>query len=360
MVAFTNRAEMQHSRPVLSMATPDEVDGVDDIIDQTVVLAESIIFPENFQLSEARNGVLSARCRARRNESQHGWPSFESWEELKANKPWATYFSLVYGKVPQTGYPICTHDLAFLHSSLIADAGVETPLEENGCSKDLPLGDCDVSLGIGEDGQAVRCLQAGTLFIVKPFIGLATFSAYNYLPVPNNTWVEIVHKATRGERGFWMYRATGSGIWYNTGNTKVYKNHHDRPSVGIWSHRSTMQAQNVTSLQYLQHGDRACGANFGATAEAMASQQRGVKLGHNWAIEIVDIGLEGGFACGSEASNGVFRAGWDAARECTCRNDYNPSSNAQVLINCARDSGATDLSLLLQGASRSWFPIVSM
>ncbi len=102
---------------------------------------------------------------------------------------WKQYFEQVYGDVPQDGYPICVSGFRVVHQDVLQAVGIS---------------------------RASKTCEQHNVF----------HSRTNVLE--SYTWVEISHFASKGERhSAWTYYMPGSGIWYNLGVTKVYRNHED-------------------------------------------------------------------------------------------------------------------------------------
>lgn len=145
--------------------------------------------------------------------------------------------------------------------------------------------------------------------------------------MPNHTWIEITHGAIAGGEesvGSWMYHATGSGVWFDTGHTKAYSDHQEGyedlcgGSCGDAAAFTAAKARGYDSVQYYAHGDQACGRNSGG--------------GREWAIEVVHTGGVGQYACG--ALKTVWRAGWEATQDCSCDNNWNDPGGSSLQFNC--------------------------
>merc|ERR1712226_209692 len=131
-----------------------------------------------------------------------------------AADPWGKYYKLVYGEIPTSGYPICTDELQFLYSPLIAQAGVQLP--------STPTVTCPT--------------QSGQLFKDPNWFQMS-FSLWNYNPVlehpmsrgqglPANKWVEVLHNAFNMDgSATWFYYTPGTAVYMYTGNTKVWTDH---------------------------------------------------------------------------------------------------------------------------------------
>jgi len=154
----------------------------------------------------------------------------------------------------------------------------------------------------------------------------------------DGSYIEVIH--SRGDppnSGTWMYQATGSGIWYNVGNTTCFKKHNDavRHFLGrdcdtsedsVYDNKpdecladfpelfSTAKAQGFDTVQFTEHGDQLCG--LGAT-------------------EIVDTSGNGVYSCGynpddadfDEKVAATFKTGFNHGISCVCNPD-------KKILNC--------------------------
>merc|ERR1712070_1297972 len=137
------------------------------------------------------------------SDDDHGWPRFQSMDELQAS-PWKTYFMEVYGELPRA-YPVCINDLWFLNKAAYEAAGIT-----------------------GHALVAETDVQEGDLFRSQDYMGNVRLMIYHevYTPLPSNTWTEIEHTAIPTElKGFWVWRLRGTGVWANSGNTIAFPNH---------------------------------------------------------------------------------------------------------------------------------------
>merc|ERR1719310_2004445 len=106
----------------------------------------------------------------------------------------------VYGELPNK-YPVCVYDLWYLDEEAYAKANIT-----------------------GHKLVPANEVQDGDLFEVH-FLAGGGYGIYHdsWSPIPDNTWVEVTHTAVPSElSGSWAWRTRGSGIWYNTGRTKVF------------------------------------------------------------------------------------------------------------------------------------------
>ena len=107
----------------------------------------------------------------------------------------------------------------------------------------------------------------------------------------------------------WFVYAPGSGVWFNTGRTRVFETH-------------AVAAEKL------------CGRQVGpndATEMVRCAVEAGkldsFQLQYDWDvpenIEIVAVNLQGVYPCGAATSgtSASFRSGWMAANPCDCDND---------------------------------------
>lgn len=111
--------------------------------------------------------------------------------------------------------------------------------------------------------------------------------------------------------GAWFFRAPGSGIWFNVGKTKAYKEHGNaamdlchNPFAPFGSLGNCAKKAGLDSIQFIDHSDPEWDCGFGSPLD----------------IEIVGAHLDGRYACTSTSGTGVFKAGWDASQDCHCDN----------------------------------------
>jgi len=257
---------------------------------------------------------------------QHGWTKFDSVDDLKKDAAWSSYFQLVYGEVPTTGYSICTYGLTLLYKPLVAQAGLSgywTPDED--CPKTAGKPYAKMSGFPASDWS----------WIWNPILGHP-----NGYSLTGNHWVEVMHTAFKMDgSATWFYYTPGSGIYMWLGNTKVYDDHPDAvadllsqqcmdPPKSLGPNECGQQFEQLykaaklrkyDTLQFTKHADMQCTtkANY---------------MG-NMAIEIVDLAGPGGYACSEQFPNGAtegwsrFRAGWEGKYKCYCDNN-------QKAINC--------------------------
>jgi len=165
--------------------------------------------------------------------------------------------------------------------------------------------------------------------------------AYPYASIPANTWVEVMHEADPfGDEhfGMWFLYAKGSGIYFDTGATKVFNTHAD--AYAYFNARGPHYNEDMSrlaasrgydSVQFIAHPD--------ATSYPCAARSNLQYMG----IEIVAVRLVGTFACGAPGgAPSTVRAGWQASKTCAC-------NNALKYLNC---QGVPEMSLLNSTASK--------
>lgn len=147
----------------------------------------------------------------------------------------------------------------------------------------------------------------------------------NRQALPGNLWVEITHAKTKEENyGAWYYYMPGSGVWFNTANTKAFAEHSDGAEYFLGGSHSCGECDNlsaqihqqacnsgVQSIQYLEH------------PEADWMECQAISGTRSLAIEIVDTCGKGKYACGSSS----WKAGWAASQACSC-------DDSQGAYNC--------------------------
>lgn len=267
--------------------------------------------PPNYPVLGHCNGITSS-----------AWPVFNNRQELLADHAWASYFDIVYGTVPSSGYPICIASFSHLYKPHLETAGVTLP----------PLSD-DCPSKPGEFYSTMTDHQdEWSLWIWNP--ALAQPSTIGSLPA--NTWVEVIHQSYFMDgSATWLYYTPGTAMWMNLGNTRAYNDHDNAVTAllkepcqggGGWNANdhecipqfprlyAAARAANIHSIQFKYHSDMPCGKNH---------------IRKNMAIEIVDLGYEEEPNSGTTTCEGktfIYHAGWEAATHCIC-NDYYPTLN---------------------------------
>jgi hypothetical protein len=135
----------------------------------------------------------------------------------------------------------------------------------------------------------------------------------------SNTWVEVIHQAggsTGENRAMWFQYAPGSGIYFNTGKTRVFDTH-DSAALALCGYPCSSFTPGCDDIV------ADCARNQGLDSYQFVDAWNLTDY-----IEIVGLGeLAGRYPCGTP-EGGVskqLRAGWHASRECNCNNSI--SSN---------------------------------
>lgn len=234
--------------------------------------------------------------------NDYGWPRFQSVVDLRAS-PWAFYFSKVYGELPAK-YPVCIYDLWGIDKEAYEMANIT--------------------------GHAVvppDKVKEGDLFEG----GSMGYMIYHgqYKALPDNTWVEVTHTAVPSElSGFWVWIQRGSGIWYNTGRTKVFPTPADPSQIHkeaisfLIENCSIHPSWKWPQLESDIFGFCAREKGFDSIQfEPQAGQNPVGTFGLTGMMEMVIVNMEGRYSCGVEnARQTPLRAGWMASRHCDCQN----------------------------------------
>jgi hypothetical protein len=232
-------------------------------------------------------------------------PSFPDAASLARDPKWSSYLDAVYGPLPAAAFPLDLSRFDVFYAPLLASLAIDlASVGARACPKP---GEMFEDMSSAHD-------PPGTLW---------AYHAPPYAATEPQTWVEVTHcadpKARAQEQlGAWFYRAVGSGIFINTGNTKVYSDHPDavKDLLGVDCRdtecsgqfpaiMAAAKAKGYDSIQFLAHGDQRCGLT---------------------AIEIVTVAGSGALTCSGVAA----RRGWGASKACDC--DRN-----QTCLNCGVD-----------------------
>jgi hypothetical protein len=223
-----------------------------------------------------------------------------------AADPWGDYFKLVYGKIPAFTYPFCTADTWMLYDNLLSKAAV-TGLPKS-------VGNCPAAGGArGQYYGNNNMFQSNhTSWVWHP---------YPWTAFAKDTWIEVLHMADPfGDEhsGAWFMYGRGSGIWFNTGNTRAYSEHSEAyKDFKVHSNEPLAKAAakaGVISLQFLAHVDpveyKQCPAMKYMNIEILASK------------------LVGTYACTTaDGAPDEIKAGWEGSKVCVCDNTHN-------ILNC--------------------------
>jgi len=250
--------------------------------------------------TSTREGSYEPQCES---ENDYGWPRFHSVEELQSS-PWASYFLQVYGELPGK-YPVCIYDFHTIDQVAYEMANIT-----------------------GHKVVPPKEVREGDLYEG----GLMGYMIYHgsYKALPDSTWVEITHTAFPTElKGLWAWRQRGSGIWYNTGRTKVFPT----PADPMQIHKEAIKflKENCSISTSGQWWPRMESDIFGFCArekgydtiqfEPQAGQQPTGTFGLTGLTEMVIVNIDGRYNCGVEDTiKTPLRAGWRASRQCDCEN----------------------------------------
>jgi len=249
------------------------------------------------------------------------FPIFKNKSELE-NSKWSNYFIHIYGKIPDTGYPIDLNTFWILYTNILKKYDIKLTdqcIEDSNCFTICP----NNNGGLFSNMSYIDDMDNTMWIYHKP--------PYNALP--NNSVVEVIHTSggypmqrSIESVGSWMYYAKGSGIYFDTGNTISFKDHSEsvkhfldidiscplREECAYYFKDLFTKAKNegYDSIQYLEHYDMRCG---------------------NTAIEIVDLHGVGAYPCGNKTDLNI-KSGWNGKDECICDN-HKQSINCKVKDN---------------------------
>eukprot|EP00403_Amphidinium_massartii_P003058 CAMPEP_0178376226 /NCGR_PEP_ID=MMETSP0689_2-20121128/3292_1 /TAXON_ID=160604 /ORGANISM="Amphidinium massartii, Strain CS-259" /LENGTH=385 /DNA_ID=CAMNT_0019996239 /DNA_START=29 /DNA_END=1184 /DNA_ORIENTATION=+ len=170
-------------------------------------------------------------------------PDFNSSADLKRHHLWYHYMLDVYGPSVEDDrlYPIAVAKFRLLYADI---AGTTMVNEFQKIAVNANLG-----RRTGSEKPGMLCpRQLGQLYrcaVIIPRLGCVLdlpswINVYQGHPqqsgIPPNTWVEVSHCVNKAEMfnvswpgkpyiGIWFYVATGSGMWFNVGRTRVFDNH---------------------------------------------------------------------------------------------------------------------------------------
>lgn len=261
-----------------------------------------------------------------------GFPVFGSAADL-AKSPWGAYYKLVYGTIPNDGYPVDTGQTWMLYQDAIVAAKVLLTAA-NVC----PRKGCDLYT----EGD----------FYQPPSVSWI-WHPYPYHVIAAHTWAEVLHKQDPfGDEaaGCWFIYAPGSGIWFSMGKTISFPEHQDaythfnvpRGTKDPNSAMSRLAArQDYDSVQFSAHVDP---VNY--KCDTKNTGRAGFAY---MGFEIVGVKLVGAYSCGSsQGAPDVIRKGWAHSNKCVCNNKHE-------FLNCdgvpskdsALDSPLLDATLLV-------------
>lgn len=141
----------------------------------------------------------------------------------------------------------------------------------------------------------------------------------SYEPASANTWIEITHRQVPTElKGMWCWRMRGSGVWFNTGNTRTFPGHAE---AGIFL--QTGCSAKVHWAWPRQESDLygSCAREKGY--ESIQFEPQSLTPLSTWGApgmtELVITGLDGQNNCGTaDGSKTTLRSGWMASQQCDC------------------------------------------
>ena len=244
------------------------------------------------------------------------FPVFKSKDELETT-PWFDYLTHIYGDIPDSSFPLDLNQFDLFYTNLFNLYNIQ-------------LTDKCIQ---GSDCFTVCPTQTGQLYgnmsnVLDMQHTLWIYHKPPYKQIPKHTMIEVTHvtDAFPGQSkletvGSWMYKATGSGIYFNTGNTISFQDHSEAaryflnieiscpireecPSF-FQSLFTKAKEKGYDSIQFLGHTDMRCG---------------------NTAIELVDLHGDGDYACGNKTKYNVY-SGWKGVNPCDC-------DNHKVSMNC--------------------------
>lgn len=217
---------------------------------------------------------------------------------------------LVYGSIPTSGYPMRMGDLWMLHNTALQTARVPNIPAAPTCPPTNPAEGFHY-------GRNNRYSPSDASWIWHPY-------PYGYAGA--NGWIEVMHQRDPFHDesiGAWFVYARGSGIYFYTGKTIVFKEHVDAYAYfnirgGNWNEEMCQQAAR-SGYDSIQFEDRVDDVSYPC---APGSNLRLMN------IEIVGTRLTGTYPCTSSGgAPSVIRAGFAASRACVC-------DNRQSFLNC--------------------------
>lgn len=254
----------------------------------------------------------------RTNCTSAGLPKFETRVELLRNPVWSQYFIRVYKEVPSTHFPICVADLQGLDRNVLSALGFSLSKSLRGCPSH-PSG------LLFKNHQIASQLSARMVYVAdrrwEP-IGEPPWMVNLFLPIidsngqkkriPSSTWVEVRHRSSFNEkRGMWFAVMSGTGVWFNTGRTIVFRTHteafvHFGAEPGNEDQLSVRAGERgYNTIQFTE-----CDGIQSQCCSSLSFPPRCFNL------EFVATRLDGRTACGGV--EGLFRAGWNASSVCVC------------------------------------------
>jgi hypothetical protein len=232
-----------------------------------------------------------------------GFPCFKSNRALVSDTRWRKYFKKVYGELPNT-FPICVSQLSRLYSSLASSLKLELPKSQyNICERD----------GLSKRFRSwSRSDQPSWMIYILH---------YNVprVPIAHHTWVEVTHHSRSWKQGFerqglWFGVAGGTGVWFNTGKTIAFREHHEAFQFfkSQWETDLAVNARNAgyDTIQF----------TLGDSMPHKCCRKLGLQA-NCFGLELMSTHLVGNYACGGKGSLTMYRSGWNAQRPCVCTED---------------------------------------
>ena len=254
------------------------------------------------------------------DEPQHmGLPCFDSKKQLRRDARWGRYLRYVYGELPDT-YPLCVSQFSRMYSSLASLLNISLPV---------------ASYDICEQDGAQKRLRSWSMSVEPTWMVYLLHYKVPRDPLPHQAWVEVTHRSRTWLRGFerqgmWFGVAGGTGVWFNTGRTIAFREHHEAFQFfnAHWETDMAMRARHegYDTVQFI-YGDsqrHPCCHKLNLTANCFG-------------IELMSTRLVGNYACGGVNSTFAFRSGWNAQRPCRCTEDNIGKTNGPYVagyINC--------------------------
>ena len=242
------------------------------------------------------------------------WPSFSNQSALANNAGWSTYFKNLYGTLPDGPWPLCIGSFWAFWTDKLAASKAWMPKSNGRCpSKDAPT---------GQRYDLNNFYSSNLLTWSWHPISDPAFRGF-----PSNTLVEISHEQDPfGDEhyGMWFVYAKGTGIYFDLGNTVIFKLHSEAFNYfGAGSNEEMCRkaaAQGVDSIQFTAHVDH---TNYPCDSAVGAPYMN---------IEIVATALTGTYSCGQKTGTPKsLRQGWGGTLPCNCDNSL-PQTNCVLPI----------------------------
>lgn len=223
------------------------------------------------------------------DQSGGSWGVFQDKNSLSSDGQWASYFTSVYGGVPDFGYPICLSGFRVLHLDALKSAGIS--ISQSGGSNP----------GDYQEGKEYK----------SAYVGYIKHADCQNQCFNSNQWVEGLHCGTSEEKhSAWYYFATGSGVWIWSGTTKAWSTRKDFQSdMGFSSCSGTPKFECGGDLFKVAHDSHGL--------DTVQYLHEGYSQGNGNPMFIDTQGV-GTNTCGR--SSCPWKAGWGATQSCSCDN----------------------------------------